>query len=129
MGHLPSLHSPLFGHTPQSTSTPQPLPVTPHSTPCVSQLSALQVPGPTPQWLATPPPPQVSGVLQVPQLATPPLWPAMPPQPSPTWPPPAPWSVQLAGTHEPPPQWLATPPPPQVCPPVHAAQGAMPLQP
>jgi hypothetical protein len=78
--------------------------------------------GGPPQTLATPPPPQVCPVGQVPQLVV------RPPQPSGIGPQvPAGNAVQFLGVHAggAPPQTLATPPPPQMLPPVQVPQLAV----
>src|SRR5438132_689446 len=88
----------VVGQGPQLRVPPQPLAIIPQS-------AAPQVVGVQPHWLGTPPPPQVSGAVQVPQLR-------VPPQPSDTEPQLSPAGHVVAGVQ---PHWLGTPPPPQVC--------------
>lgn len=72
----------------------------PHPAPASAQVLGVH-----PQTLGVPPPPQVSGTLQVPQLS----W---CPHPSSTVPQVAPRSAQVLAAH---PQMFGLPPPPQVC--------------
>jgi hypothetical protein len=74
-----------------------------------------------PQTLVWPPPPQVAGAAQVPQVRT-------LPQPSETVPHVALFEAQVAGLHFPEPHVLA-PPPPHVCEPAHVPHVRLPLQP
>jgi hypothetical protein len=71
------------------------------------QVAAVHVGAP--HWKATPPPPQLCPVGQVPQFS-------MLPQPSGYWPQLSPLGHFVSGVQFPPPHWLATPPPPHVCP-------------
>jgi hypothetical protein len=71
-----------------------------------------------------PPPPQIEGAVQVPQLAM------VPPQPSPVGPHAMPKSVHVFATHPAdPPQTLGVPPPPHVSGAVHPPQSILPPQP
>src|SRR5206468_2232718 len=103
----------------QLSEPPQPSPAGPQPMPTWAQVLGTQpappsgsVPVPVPpQTLDWPPPPQLCGVVQVPQLSN-------PPQPSATGPqlaPPSIASAQLFGTQPAtPPHTLGVPPPPQV---------------
>jgi hypothetical protein len=65
---------------PQFRLPPQPSPAGPQLKPCFAQVVGVQVPeSMTPHWPSTPPPPQVCGAVQTPQLS-------VPPQPSPAGP-------------------------------------------
>ena len=72
-----------------------------------------------PHTFGVPPPAQVFGAEQVPQLSD-------PPQPSGIVPQFLPWAVQVVGVQ---PQTLDTPPPPQVCGLEHVPQLSDPVQP
>jgi hypothetical protein len=75
-----------------------------------------------PQTPGVPPPPQVSGAVQLPQSRD-------PPQPSPAGPQLIPWLMQLLGMHAPPPHTLGLPPPPHVWGAVQVPQLSIPPQP
>src|SRR5439155_25838849 len=75
---------------------------------------------PTPQTLATPPPPQICGAVQTPQVS-------VPPHPSGIVPQFNPFAAQVVGVHTP--QMFATPPPPQVCGAVQTALERVPPHP
>src|SRR5438094_5907967 len=77
------------------------------------------VAGPAPQTFATPPPAQVCGAVQVPQVS-------VPPQPSAIVPQFFPWAAHVVGVQ---PQTFATPPPPQVWGAVQVPQLSVPPQP
>ncbi len=78
---------------------PQPSEIVPHSTPSAAQVVAVQ-----PQACGTPPPPQVSGALQLPQSR-------MLLQPSEISPHSAASSAQVLGVHDEVPHWLGPSPP------------------
>src|SRR5947199_2386647 len=73
----------------------------------VAVTVSVAVVGATPQTFATPPPAQVCGAVQAPQVS-------VPPQPSAIVPQFFPWAAHVVAV-QPPPQTFATPPPPQVC--------------
>ena len=68
---------------------PQPSAIVPQLAPLAPQEVCLQL---LPHWLATPPPPQLAGAAQFPQLR-------IPPQPSATGPQFAPRLVHVLGVH------------------------------
>src|SRR3954469_14751619 len=78
---------------------PQPSAIAPHVAPTSAQLTCVQ-----PHFLATPPPPHVSGAAHVPHSTT-------LPQPSDTWPQDAPTSAQVRGRQGSVPQRFGPPPP------------------
>jgi hypothetical protein len=112
---------------PQSTVPPQPSGAIPHVAPIALHATAA-VAGtqaampPHLKWV--PPPPQVSGAVQVPQLR-------VPPQPSPISPQLALTMAQVRGVHvpAPDPHLNGVPPPPQVSGAVQLPQLTVPPQP
>jgi hypothetical protein len=93
----------------------------PHEKPRLEHVWGVHAPASTaPHVPGVPPPPQVSGGVQVPQFAV------LPPQPSGYGPPQVnPRLPQVSGTHGVPPQVPATPPPPQVSGAVQVPQTAV----
>src|SRR5439155_8079410 len=87
----------------------------------VAVTVSVAVVGATPQTFATPPPAQVCGAVQAPQVS-------VPPQPSAIVPQFFPWAAHVVAV-QPPPQTFTTPPPPQVCGAVQAPQLSVPPQP
>src|SRR5215468_6383034 len=79
--------------------------------PAAVSVSVAAPVGPPPQTLATPPPPQVWGAVQVPQVS-------VPPQPSAMLPQVVPCAAHVVGVHVALPHTLATPPPPHAWGPV-----------
>lgn len=112
---LPALHVSLQPQAPQfSAPSPHPLSMLPQFSPCAAQLVGVH-----PHTLATPPPAQVFGATQAPQLSE-------PPQPLGIEPQFLPCAAQLVGAQ---PQTLAGPPPPQVFGEVQLPQLSVPPQP
>jgi hypothetical protein len=118
---LPPLHVPQLAVRP-----PQPSLAKPQLAPTWAHVFGTQVGGAPPHTLGNPPPPQISGGVQVPQLAV------RPPQPSLTGPQFAPTSAQVFLAHGGTllPHTLGLPPPPQYSPAtVHAPQSTSAPQP
>ena len=70
LARLPVPQAIPFMQAPQSSVPPQPLPITPqYSPPEGVQLTGVQLAAVAPQMPAIPPPPQVNGELQAPQLS------------------------------------------------------------
>ena len=100
----------VVGQGPQSSVPPQPSAIIPQVAPAAAQVVGVQ-----PQTFGVPPPPQVSGAVQVPQLT-------VPPQPSDTEPQLSPAGHIVLGVQ---PHTLAVPPPPHVCGAVQVPQVSM----
>src|SRR5262245_1456778 len=96
---------------------PQPSPTAPQLAPACAHVRGVHEGAP--HWLATPPPPQVAGDVQVPHER-------MPPQPSPTAPQIAPACAHVRGVHGGTPHWLAAPAPPQLAGGAHIPQSITP---
>ncbi len=121
---LPPPHDSGGVQVPHWTRLPQPSPAGPHVIPCDAHVIGVQTkpPSDSPHWPGTPPPPHVSGVVQLPQLSD-------PPQPLPAGPHMMFCEAQVIGVHVGMPHWPGTPPPPHVCGETQVPQLSEPPQP